>query len=120
MTQALIRARIPYLPVHADHIERDAAQFSVLVLPNLGAMSDAQVASVRRFVAGGGGLVATGDSQPVQRMGRSATGLRVGRHVRRAHALTRDAPRTKPRRRKQRERHVPHLPASRPRTAAPG
>src|ERR1035441_4204265 len=33
ITQALSRARIPYLPVHADHIERDAAQFSVLVLP---------------------------------------------------------------------------------------
>jgi hypothetical protein len=62
MTQALIRARIPYLPVHADHIDRDAAQFSLLVLPNLGAMSEAQVASVRRFVAGGGGLVATGES----------------------------------------------------------
>jgi len=62
MTQALIRARIPYLPVHADHIDRDAAQFSVLVLPNLGAMSDAQVACVRHFVAGGGGLVATGES----------------------------------------------------------
>ncbi|MBD0364898.1 MAG: beta-galactosidase, partial [Flavisolibacter sp.] len=31
MTQALIRARIPYLPVHADYIERDAGQFSVLV-----------------------------------------------------------------------------------------
>ena len=26
MTQALIRARIPYVPVHADHIDRDAAQ----------------------------------------------------------------------------------------------
>src|ERR1039458_1374256 len=49
-------------PVHADHIDRDAAQFSLLVLPNLGAMSDAQVASARRFVAGGGGLVATGET----------------------------------------------------------
>ena len=62
ITQALVRARIPYLPVHADHIDRDAAQFSVLVLPNLGAMSDAQVASVRRFVERGGGLLATGES----------------------------------------------------------
>ena len=62
ITQALIRARIPYLPVHADHIERDAAQFSLLVLPNLGAMSDAQVASVRRFVERGGGLLATGEA----------------------------------------------------------
>ena len=62
ITQALIRARIPYLPVHADYLERDAAQFSLLVLPNLGAMSDAQVASVRRFVERGGGLLATGET----------------------------------------------------------
>jgi len=62
ITQALIRARIPYLPVHADHIDRDASQYSLLVLPNLGAMSDAQIASVRRFVEHGGGLIATGES----------------------------------------------------------
>jgi hypothetical protein len=62
ITQALIRARIPYLPVHADHLDRDAKRFAALVLPNLGAMSDAQVASVRRFVERGGGLVATGDT----------------------------------------------------------
>jgi hypothetical protein len=62
ITQALIRARIPYLPVHADHVDRDAGQLSVLVLPNLGAMSDAQVASVRRFVERGGGLITTGES----------------------------------------------------------
>jgi len=62
ITQALIRARIPYLPVHADHVDRDAGQFSALILPNLGAMSDAQVASVRRFAANGGGLLATGES----------------------------------------------------------
>jgi hypothetical protein len=62
MTQALVRTRIPYLPVHADHIDRDAGQFSALVLPNLGGMSDAQVAAVRRFVGRGGGLLATGES----------------------------------------------------------
>jgi putative glycosyl hydrolase-like family 6 (GHL6) protein len=62
VTQALIRARIPYLPVHADHIERDMGGFAALVLPNLAAMSDAQVAAIRRFVAGGGSLVATGVS----------------------------------------------------------
>jgi len=33
---------------------------SVLVLPNVGALSDAQVASIRRFVERGGGLFATG------------------------------------------------------------
>lgn len=62
--QALIRARIPYLPVHADHIERDAAEhgLAALILPNLGAMSDAQCANVRRFVENGGSLIATGET----------------------------------------------------------
>jgi hypothetical protein len=62
VTQTLVRARIPYLPVHADLVDRDASRFSALVLPNLGAMSDAQIASVRRFVARGGGLFATGET----------------------------------------------------------
>ena len=62
MTQALVRARIPYLPVHADDLERDGAGFSTLLLPNLAAMSDSQVAAVRRFVERGGGLLATGQS----------------------------------------------------------
>jgi len=60
VTNALIRARIPYLPVHVDHLERDASKFSLLILPNYGAMSDALAASIRRFVERGGGLVATG------------------------------------------------------------
>jgi hypothetical protein len=59
---ALVRARIPYLPIHADDIERDGAGLAVLILPNVGALSDAQVASVRRFVRNGGSLVATGDT----------------------------------------------------------
>jgi len=62
MTQALVRARIPYLPVHIDDVERDAAQFSLIVLPNLAAISDAQAATVRHFVERGGGLLATGQA----------------------------------------------------------
>ncbi len=62
MTQALIHGRIPYQPVHADHIDRDANNFSVLILPNIGAMTDAQCESVRRFVKRGGGLVASGET----------------------------------------------------------
>ena len=60
--QALIRARIPYQPVHADHLDRDASKFSLLVLPNIGSMSVNQVASVKRFVERGGNLFATGNS----------------------------------------------------------
>ena len=62
MMQALIRARIPYLPVHADHIDREAKDLSVLVLPNLAVMSDEQVNAVKRFVSKGGNLIATGDT----------------------------------------------------------
>jgi hypothetical protein len=69
---ALVRARIPYLPIHADEIDRQALRLpptsssgqasgmNVLILPNVGALSDSQVASVRRFVERGGSLFATG------------------------------------------------------------
>lgn len=62
MTEALLRARIPYIPVHADHIDRDGDQLSLLVLPNLAIMTNDQMAAVRRFVARGGSLIATGDT----------------------------------------------------------
>ena len=62
ITQALIRARIPYLPVNADNIDREVGHLSLLILPNLGVMTDDQVASVRLFVKAGGGLIATGES----------------------------------------------------------
>jgi hypothetical protein len=59
---ALIRARIPYVPVHVDHIARDSDQLDVLILPNIGAMSDEQCAQVRHFVAQGKGLIASSES----------------------------------------------------------
>lgn len=66
MVQALIRARIPYLPIHADHIARaiasDGNQLTTLILPNMGALSDEQVQSVYDFVQAGGNLVVTGQS----------------------------------------------------------
>jgi hypothetical protein len=59
--QALVRARIPYLPVEIGDIEgASASQLRLLVLPNIGALSDSQAESVRRFVSKGGGLLATG------------------------------------------------------------
>ncbi len=61
-TDALIRARIPYLPVHADHVTRDAGRFAVLVVPNVGALSEDQCAALRAFTEDGGGLVVTGES----------------------------------------------------------
>jgi hypothetical protein len=61
-TDALIRARIPYLPVHADHVARDAPGLSVLVVPNVGVLTEEQCAALRAFAEGGGGLVVTGES----------------------------------------------------------
>ena len=61
-TQALVRARIPFVPLHLDHLDRDAGNFSVLILPNIGVMTDPQIESVRRFVARGGALIATGQT----------------------------------------------------------
>jgi hypothetical protein len=59
-TQALTRARVPFLFVHADDIPRDPAGLRVLILPNLGTLSDAQIDGVRGFVNRGGSVVATG------------------------------------------------------------
>lgn len=62
MIQALIRSRIPYLPVHADHIRRDGNQFAVLVLPNLGILTAKQIDDIKEFARTGGGIVATGET----------------------------------------------------------
>lgn len=68
---ALVRARIPFLPLHADRIEADAHSLAVLILPNLAAMSDSQCEAVRRFVARGGSLIATGVSSLYDEDGRA-------------------------------------------------
>lgn len=57
---ALVRARIPYLPVHIDDVETQGPAVGTLVLPNIGAMSEEQCAGVRRFVSLGGNLIVTG------------------------------------------------------------
>lgn len=61
-TQALVRARIPYVSVHVDDLETRARELGLkaVILPNLAALSDAQLASVRRFAEAGGGVFATG------------------------------------------------------------
>ncbi len=62
MTEALVRSRVPYIPVHADHLDRESPELAVLILPNLAALSDDQCAALRRFVARGGSLIATGST----------------------------------------------------------
>jgi hypothetical protein len=78
IAQALVRARIPWLPVHADDLERDAGQFSALILPNLAAMSDSQIKVVRGFVARGGGLIATSQSSLFDEWGDARADFALG------------------------------------------
>jgi Hypothetical glycosyl hydrolase 6 len=59
-TEALLRARIPYVPVHVDDVGKEPGKFAVLILPNIGVLSDSQCALVRKHVEGGGSLIATG------------------------------------------------------------
>jgi Hypothetical glycosyl hydrolase 6/Beta-galactosidase trimerisation domain len=58
--QALLRARIPYVPIHIDHVTDQSADLKVLILPNIAAMSDGQAAAIKKFVERGGALIATG------------------------------------------------------------
>ncbi len=58
--QALTRARIPYVLVHADDLDRLSSGVTVLILPNLGSMTEAQVAAIRAFATHGKGIVASG------------------------------------------------------------
>lgn len=78
--QALVRARIPAVPVHVDDLERVARELDLklLVLPNLAALSDAQVGSIRRFVAAGGALLATGMTSLCDEAGRVRADLALG------------------------------------------
>ena len=57
---ALTEARIPFLPIHLDDLDRDKPR--VIILPNLAALSDEQLARIRRFVENGGHLIATGET----------------------------------------------------------
>jgi Hypothetical glycosyl hydrolase 6 len=59
---ALVRARVPYLPIHADDLERQGSNLKLLILPNMGALSDGQAAAIRRFVEQGRSLFATGST----------------------------------------------------------
>ena len=58
--EALVEARIPFEMVHDHCLDAEhLAPFRTLILPNIAALSDGQCASLRAFVEGGGGLVAS-------------------------------------------------------------
>jgi hypothetical protein len=71
MYHALIEARIPFEMVHEAVLTPDRLdRFKVLILADAAALSDAQCAAVRAFVARGGSLVATFASSLYDEIGR--------------------------------------------------
>ena len=67
--KALDKAGITYLPIAADDIAGATGRIGVLILPNLAAMSDAQVAAVEAFAAAGGSVIATSESSRFKEFG---------------------------------------------------
>ena len=59
-SEALLRARIPYVPVHIDHVAREASRLKALILADIAVMTDEQCREVRAFVDHGGSVIATG------------------------------------------------------------
>jgi Hypothetical glycosyl hydrolase 6 len=59
-TQALLRARIPYLPVNISDVGPQMHEFAVLILPNVGAMEANEAEAIRVFAARGGAVIASG------------------------------------------------------------
>ncbi len=58
--QALIQAKIPFRLYFDEHLaDLSVERCKVLILPNSECLSDEQLASIRRFVEAGGGLIAT-------------------------------------------------------------
>ncbi len=67
---ALTRRRMPHLPLHVDHLVRDAGMLDVAILPDLAVMSDAQCEAVAEFVRNGGSVVATAASSLLDEWGK--------------------------------------------------
>lgn len=58
--QALIQSRVPFHLVFDEHLSQlSPSRCKVLILPNSECLSDGQLASIRRFVEEGGGVIAT-------------------------------------------------------------
>ena len=60
MTAALTRARVPFVPLHAESIPRTPQRLRCIVLPDVAVLSDRQCATVIQYLHNGGGVVLTG------------------------------------------------------------
>lgn len=77
--QAMDRHAIPYVPVHADDIAKSIDRFSVIIMPNVGGLSDSQIQGIEAFVAAGGSAIATGETSTANEWGDARAELALGR-----------------------------------------
>jgi hypothetical protein len=69
--RAAAEEHLPLALVNDWDVTADSlARFAVVVLPNVAVLSDAQVAAIRDYVRGGGGVVATGETSLCDELGR--------------------------------------------------
>ncbi|HWJ75163.1 MAG TPA: beta-galactosidase [Kaistia sp.] len=69
VVKAMDRSGISYLPLHADDIAGAIERVRVIVLPNIGALSDDQLRHIEDYVAAGGSVIATGETSAVSTYG---------------------------------------------------
>jgi hypothetical protein len=69
IVKALDKAGLTFLPIHADDIAAAAGRVKVLVLPNIGALSDEQAKAIEVFASAGGSVIATGETGAVGQYG---------------------------------------------------
>lgn len=77
--KAMDRHAIPYLPLHADDIAKAFGRVSVIILPNMGGLSDGQIAGIEAFVAAGGSVIATGDTSIANEYGDARSDFALGK-----------------------------------------
>ena len=61
VANALLEARIPWLPVHSGDVPERPDRFAALWLPNVGTLSAHECARLRAYVENGGSILASGE-----------------------------------------------------------
>ncbi len=84
--KALVYEHIPYGVIPDENLTLDALnRFPIVLLPNVGIMSERELTLLRRYVEGGGKLLLTGQSGQFDRMGKpleeSSLGQLIGARV---------------------------------------
>lgn len=77
--KAMDRHAIPYVPLHADDIAKSSDRLSVIILPNVGGLSDSQIKGIEAFVVAGGSVIATGETSTANEWGDSRAELALGK-----------------------------------------